>query len=200
MFTASVIEEVIAPIPSAVVGLAAGFFFVPSENLLDTIFQLILTVIIPLAAGVTVGSLFVYTIAYFAGKPFLQKWGKWFGVSWNDVEKIQQKFLSTKFDEISLVVARSIPIVPSVVVSAFCGLIRFPLRDYFVYTFAGSFVRASILGFAGWQVGEVYIKYAEVINASEKFILMFGAVAVMGFFVWRRRRAKNVKEESTNPL
>jgi len=202
VFAASVIEEVIAPIPSAFVGLAAGFLFVSGPLSLNALFQLFLTVVIPIAAGVTLGSLFVYFIAYYAGKPFLLRWGKWLGVNWSDVEKIQQKFSGTKFDEWSLVIVRSIPIVPSVVVSAFCGLIRFPIREYIAYTFLGTLVRATILGFVGWRVGEIYFKYATFIGIFEKIILGLGITAVIAFIVWRRYRVKAPPTfpSSTSPI
>ena len=48
VFAASVIEEVIAPIPSAFVGLAAGFLFVSGPLSLNALFQLFLTVVIPI--------------------------------------------------------------------------------------------------------------------------------------------------------
>jgi membrane protein DedA with SNARE-associated domain len=133
----------------------------------------------------------VYGIAYYAGKPFLERWGKWLALNWSDVEKVQQKFSGTAFDEISLVVARSIPVVPSVVISAFCGLIRFPIRDYVAYTFLGTLIRASVLGFAGWQIGELYTTYAHFINLFEKGILGLVILGVIAFIVWRRVRAKS---------
>lgn len=190
VFVASVLEEIIAPIPSAFVSLAAGFLFVSGSFNLNTIFQLLLTVVVPIAAGVTIGSLFVYGIAYYAGKPFLLRWGKWLGLNWSDVEKIQQKFSDTKFDEWSLVFFRSIPIVPSVVVSAFCGLVRFSVREYVVYTFLGTLIRATILSIIGWRVGEIYFKYASFFEIFEKVILGLIVLGVVGFILWRRSRAR----------
>src|SRR5438477_612068 len=82
-------------------------------------------VVIPAAAGITLGSLMVYGIAYWAGKPALDKWGKWLGLGWKDVEAIQKKFSEKSFDEWGLFILRCIPILPSVAISAFSGLIRY---------------------------------------------------------------------------
>ena len=52
--------------------------------------KLFIYIVLPAALGVTVGSLFVYAIAYFAGKPFLERWGKYLGISWEDLEKTER--------------------------------------------------------------------------------------------------------------
>jgi len=185
VFVASVMEEIVAPIPSAMVIFASGFLLVTGPLSLETFIDLLLTVAIPAALGVTIGSLFAYGIAYYAGKPVLTKWGKWLGLTWDDIERMHQKFSESKFDEWSLFAIRALPIVPSVVISAFCGLVRFPIRSYLIISFVGLLVRTTILGFLGWQVGKLYVHYAQVVALFEDVILYSVIGCVVAFIVWR---------------
>src|SRR3989344_5541475 len=118
VFFASIIEEVVAPIPSSLVMMGAGFSFLDGVPItVLSLGSLVVMVILPAALGVTVGSLFIYTIAYFAGKPFLKKYGKYVGVSWQSVEETESRFASRHADFLTLFVLRAVPIVPSVVIS-----------------------------------------------------------------------------------
>lgn len=185
VFAASLLEEVLAPIPSALVQMGAGFFLLPETVSGEFVFDLIVTVTIPAALGVTIGSLLVYFIAYYAGKPALERWGHWFGLSWSDVERGRERFQGGHKDSITLFVLRTIPIVPSVAISAVCGLIRMRLAKYFLYTFLGTLVRASGLAIVGWQLGELYHEYAALIDEFETYILVVLVVIVGGYGIYR---------------
>lgn len=193
VFLGSFLEEVIAPIPSAVIQLASGFIFVQGPISLSNFFRLFLFVIVPASVGVTFGSIFVYGLAFYFGKATLIKWGKWFGLVWNDVVKIQNKFENSVFDGWALIISRAIPIIPSVAISAFSGLIRINLKKYLIYTFFGTLVRAGVLGFVGWQVGNVYIRYAKIINSFENIILGVIILIVILALVFGWFRRKNIK-------
>lgn len=192
VFLASVAEEILAPIPSAVVIFGSGFLLVSGAINLENIFLLFLKVAVPASLGITVGSLFVYALVFWAGKPVLIKWGKWLGLSWDSIEKLHVKFSGTSFDEFSLFLARAFPIVPSVAISAFCGLVRLPIHSFVIYSFFGLLIRTMILGFVGWQVGKFYIHYAEIITIFENIILIALLVSVICFVIWRiyRNRLK----------
>jgi membrane protein DedA with SNARE-associated domain len=142
-------------------------------------------VALPAALGVTVGSLVVYGIAYWCGKPVLVKWGTWLGLSWNDIERLQQKFETSKNDELALFILRVIPFVPSVAISAFYGLVRFNIKKYFLYSFLGTCIRALILGIVGWQVGSLYQAYAGLISHFEIFIWIVLGVFGVAFLLYR---------------
>lgn len=196
VFIASILEEVITPIPSALVILGSGFLLIPGGFSWFSLLKLITIVVLPAALGVTIGSLFIYTIAYYAGKPVLEKWGKWLGISWSDVTKLQDKFSKGYFDEVSLVIVRSIPLIPTVAVTAFCGLVRFPLKTYLICTFIGSVIRSAILGFIGWQVGELYVRYAKIFAIFENVILVLIVLGLATFLYWRLNKKGENKEKN----
>lgn len=187
VFVASVLEEVIAPIPSAVIVTMAGFIFVKGPIAWGTFYVLLFKVVIPSAFGVTVGSYAVYFVARFGGRYIIERWGKYLGLFWSDIEKLQTKLSGSRRDEVVIVVARSMPFVPSVAISAFCGLMEMGLVKYFVVSFVGVFFRSLILGILGWQVGNVYEKYAKFFSSIENLFLISTVLAVGIFIVLKYR-------------
>lgn len=187
VFLGSLIEEILAPIPSTLVILGSSFFIMQGVPFSPgSAFSLILYVSIPAALGLTLGSLFLYAIGYFIGKPFITRWGKYMGFSWDDVEKTQQKFAESKNDDIALFSLRAIPVVPSIAISTFCGIIRYKIKNYIFITFLGSIVRASILGFLGWQFGRFYESIADKIAIYEDMVIIGFIIAIVAYIIYKK--------------
>lgn len=185
VFLGCFIEEVIAPIPSTLIILGSSFFMMQGVPIsIESVFSLILYVAIPAAAGMTLGSLFLYAIGYYIGKPFITRWGKYMGFSWENVEQTRTKFAESKNDDIALFSLRAIPIVPSIAISTFCGIIRYELKNYITITFLGSIVRATILGFIGWQFGRFYMKIADQLAIYEDIIIILFIIVIIGYFLY----------------
>jgi membrane protein DedA with SNARE-associated domain len=194
VFAASVIEEVIAPIPSALVMTMSGFLLVSGPISWSIVSSLLFKVALPAALGVTLGSYVVYYAARYGGKFVIEKWGKYLGLYWSDIEKLQKKLSGTKKDELIIGGARVLPIVPSVAISAFCGILQMNAAKYFIISFIGVFFRGIILGTLGWQVGNIYEKYAKAISSAENVILISTILIVLMFVVLKykdKQREKN---------
>jgi membrane protein DedA with SNARE-associated domain len=196
VFIGSIIEEIIAPIPSTLIIMGTSFIMLKGAAISpESFFNLFINIALPASLGVTIGSLFIYAITYFAGKPFLERWGKYLGVSWVDVEKAEEKFEKSRSDEILLFIVRAVPVIPSVAISAFCGFIRFDLKKYILITFLGTMVRAFILGFVGWQFGSMYQAAADEISYLEEIGLAVVFIAIVVYIIYKKKfkRNKDVK-------
>ncbi len=193
VFLAALLEEIIAPIPSTLVAMFAGFFLVPAEyTWLQATTVAFFKVAIPMGIGITLGSLFFYAVAYFGGKPIIMRYGKWFGLSWGLIEKTEEKFIKGYTDEIILLSLRSLPFVPSVAISAFCGLVRYPIKTFIIFSFIGSVIRSVIMAIIGWQVHDAYISYAEIISRIETFVFIAIVITLTVFLSVRlRQKIKN---------
>ena len=188
---ASIVEEIIAPIPSTLVIMGTSFIVLKGAVISpDTIFKLFLNIVLPASIGVTIGSLFVYGISYFAGKPFLERGGKYFGISWEDIEKTEKKFEESRSDEFLLFMVRAVPIIPSVAISAFCGFIRFDIKKYLIITFIGTLVRAFLLGFIGWQFGSMYQTAADEISYLEEISLTVIITVFVLYIIYKKKLKK----------
>lgn len=192
VFLGVVIEEIIAPIPSAVVTMGAAFLIIPEKlPWLNALWDIFWKIAVPASAGMVVGSSLVYGMGYWGGKPAIMKWGKWFGIRWSDIENAESRLAKKNVDVWALFFFRTIPIIPSVVLSAFYGLIRVPWKIYALTTFAGSIIRAFILGLIGWKAQGAYVALAEKFNKLEDLVIVAVAVMVLagaGWFIWRKKK------------
>lgn len=190
---ATIIEEIIAPVPSAIVPLAAGFFLLPGDMaFIEVVARIIFVIALPVTVGISMGSVAVYALGYFGGKPIIERSKKITGISWVDVEKIEARISGGRTDELTLFVLRLIPIVPGVAISGFCGLVRYSFKKFLIITCVGAFIRALALGIVGWRVGELYTRYATVISGFEKQILLGSLVLAPIIFMLYRRTRHNI--------
>lgn len=197
VFIATLIEEIISPIPSALVPLAGGFFLLPQgASVPVAILGSIGLIAIPVALGICIGSAAVYALGYYGGRPFIERNQKWLGVSWTDIERIERRVVRGRRDEVTLVLLRLVPIIPGVALSGFCGVVRYSFSRFMITTFVGSGARAIALGLIGWQAGEFYIKYLDIVGRFEKqiFFVLAGVVVVLGiwYFFWVKKRNRRV--------
>ena len=185
VFAAALLEEIIFFIPSPIVPLAAGFFLLsPSIQLTEAITRAFLYIALPVALGLTIGSLLPYCICYFGGRPAIKKWGHFIGLAWENIEKTEKHFSRGNHDELILVGLRILPIVPSVAISGFCGLVRYPVYRFLAVTALGATIRGFLLGLAGWCAGTAYLKYAHAIARIETYLFILAIVASVAMIIW----------------
>jgi membrane protein DedA with SNARE-associated domain len=193
VFLAEVIEEVIVPIPSAFVLFTSGFILLQGETSFSFFRDLIFIITIPGAVGLTLGSTFIYFLGYKGGKPFIEKYGKYFEVSWQEVLDFDERLNKSKYDEYIFVFARIIPFVPSSVIAMFAGVTRMPLKKYLILTLIGATIKSFIYGYIGYEVGDLYRVYAESIAKFENLglilIFIFGLLFI-GYRVYTRKFKK----------
>jgi len=192
VFLATFLAQIIPPISTPVLVIASGVFFLPDSISIDFFKSLIFVIALPAASGITIGSLFLYSIGFFLGKPFLERWGKFFKLSWDDVLKLEKKFESSYWDEAALFGLRAFPIIPTSSISLVCGLIRFKLSSYLFFTFLGTFVKVLMLAPLGWQASIFYHNYVSLIGGLEALglVIVFVVVSVFVFYKIFRKNSK----------
>lgn len=186
VFLAEVVEEVIVPIPSAMILLGSGFIFLKGPLTLDIIKTLFFTIVIPASLGLTVGSFIIYYLSYRLEGFFIEKFGKFAGISQTDLDNLSKKFKGGLYDDLLIIFFRVVPLVPSVLLAVFCGIIKMPFKRYALLTMIGAFLRSLSLAIIGWQVGEVYIKYAKLIGAIENKVFMAIIVFILIYLLYRK--------------
>lgn len=199
------VEQVIVPVPSPIIPMAAGFLFIPTNVsgffliLKDIVFKAAL----PFAIGSTIGSTMVYLLAWFGGKFLIEKFRKWLDITWEDVEAIKAKYFSeNSADELVIFLSRAIPVIPSVLFSAACGAIRIKPWKFYLYTALGLFVRGILLGWLGWQSGEAIFAVSEGVDKWESVFTIGILVISFGLLVWVYTKRKDwlasIREEYNN--
>lgn len=140
LFLVSLINEIFALFPYAIV-VAGQLLFLDDPLTLTLIGKLIFLVSIPIGIGSAIGSLVVYVLTYFGGKPLIVKFHKYLHFSWHDVERINTRFKGAWYDEIVFVLLRSIPVLPSLPVSIAAGILRMRFWPYFLLSTIGFTIR-----------------------------------------------------------
>ncbi len=194
VFIASLIEQIIAPIPSSLIPMMAGFFLLPAYGSIFEIFwQSVFIIALPVTAGIIIGAFVVYFLGFFGGKPIIKKTEKWLGIRWGDIIRIKKKLDNSRSDELVLFALWLLPIIPGVAVSIFCGIIRYSLLKFIIIVICASFLRAIIMALIGWQTGELYIVYLDYITKVENYIfiaLVFLVLAGLIYFIRKHRKSE----------
>jgi len=200
IFIASILEEVIVPIPSTLVQMGGGFLLMGDLPITVTnIGRLFILVVVPATVGLTIGSLAAFLVGKYVGKEFFVRFGKHVGVAWEEIEKVAQKMEGRGNIFGILVFVRSIPIMPASVVSAAAGLLQFRLVPYVIATLLGTLLRASVLSFVGWRLGAGYKSIAPHIERFEKIGLLVVVLAVVYWWFWKRRNTRGATITPTSP-
>ncbi len=187
------VESVIAPIPSPIIIMGAGFIMLPAgASISEILLPLLLMITIPGAIASTLGSFIGYGVGYFGGKPIIQRMEWLLGVSWDELNEGIKYFQKGIKDESLIFLARAVPIVPLSVFSAVAGVLRIKVQSFTIFTFLGALVRVFILGLFGWLLGNAYEGLAGQINAWENIglVLLLGVFVAVFFLVYKRVNSK----------
>lgn len=180
-----IIEEIIVPIPSPVVPMAAGFIVVDAVTLPTALVQIIFLVVIPASIASVISSYFVYGIAYYGGKPVIKRYGKYLDVSWEEANRLEKQFTSGK-EHYYVALFRAIPIVPLSLVSGSAGLFRMDWKQYGLWTLIGMVPRTFSLALAGWYLKDSFLVVASYIDSLSTVVLIGSGAMVGGFLFYRK--------------
>lgn len=198
VFFLAFLQEVVPPIPSTLVTVASGGLLLTGSTItLESIGRLVSVVGIPIAAGMTAGSIIVYGVVYWGGAPLVKRFGHLIGISWGDIEQLQERLQGTAADEVIFFAARAFPLTPSILLNVVCGLVRWNPVSFVFSTFFGTIIRATWTGFIGWQLGSAIVTYERVIRFGNWIVVGLAAAAVVGFVVYRRRKTAEERAKVT---
>lgn len=132
-------------------------------------------------AGNLIGSLILYFVGFYGGRPLAEKYGSFIWINKKELEWTDKFFL--RHGEKTVFFGRLLPVARTYV-SFPAGLARMPVGRFVFYTTAGSFLWSLFLVYVGWKLGEnwqmieVYFRRADIIIAA----IIGGAIIL---FVWR---------------
>ena len=191
VFIGVLLESFIAPIPSPLVPMGAGFILIPPEaSISEASIICFYKIVLAGTLGSTIGAFFGYAIGYFGGRPFIKKFERFIGVSWGEVEKTKKLFEKGYKDDVILFISRAIPIIPLSPISFFAGVGRIDVKRFTLWTFLGSIPRYFVLGLVGWFVGVAYGELSQSIEFIESLIFLSIIILIAIFILYRFRRRR----------
>jgi len=189
MFVGGITEQIIVPIPSPIISMSGGAFLIsPNNYFFQSLLDIILKVSLPYSIGAVLGTSLIFLIAYFGGQPIIDKFGKYVGIKWSLIEKIKADFKKTISDELFILIAISIPVVPVSLITAFCGGFRIKPIKFYPLAFLALIIRSTILGFLGFKLGEAFTEIANGLDKIESILTVVIAVLVLGFLFLQREK------------
>jgi len=175
------IESTFIPLPSELVIPPAGYLIY--QNKMSWI-----GVIVSGTVGSVLGALFNYAIAVYLGRPFILRYGKYFGVSERHFKKGEEFFL--KHGNISTFIGRLILGVRHYI-SFPAGLCRMNLMKFCFYTAFGAGIWVWILAYIGYFVGNNRDRIMEMSRQWTVYVIVGCLMLVALYIFWHRRKQKS---------
>jgi membrane protein DedA with SNARE-associated domain len=178
------IESVVIPIPSELVLPFAGFLVGTGDAVEPLTGQpwSYWLVVIAGTLGATAGGLIAYAIGLYGGRPIVERWGRYLGISHADLDRAESFF--ARYGEAASFFGRLVPVVRSLVSFA-AGISRMPLPKFVLFTFLGSLPFTALLVFAGVQLGANWESVGPILKRFEYAIVAVLAVIVVAW-IWFR--------------
>ncbi len=193
VFLGCILEQIIVPIPASLIVLSSTFLILKGTSFSPAALGVLtIKIIIPASLGITLGSLFYYGLAYKMGMPFIERTSKYLGVSVEDVEDVGKKVDESSYDELFIFLARCFPVIPSIAVNLFCGLIKYDLKKYVVVTFLGSAVQIVGWSLLAWFFGNIFHLLEDKITSIGNIITGL-LILIIIYFVIKKKQEMNRK-------
>ncbi len=182
IFLLMFLETIFPPIPSEVIMPVAGARAARGPLTLWG-------VIASGTAGAMLGNLFWYALARVIGmkrfRPFIENYGRWLTMDWDDVEKAERLF--GRFGGTIVSVGRMLPTIRSVI-SIPAGLLSMRLKTFLIWSTLGTVAWTAVLATAGWGLGMAFQDIEKVLGPlSTAIIALIVAAYIWRQLTWRKR-------------
>lgn len=193
IFIMTFLESTFMPIPSEMTMIPAGYLIHEGKMPL-------VPVLLASIAGTIGGALFNYWLARHYGRKLFLRYGKYFFMTPEKLEKIEQFFVT--HGAFSTFTGRLVPGVRHYI-SFPAGLAKMDLRTFFIYTALGGAIWMCVLITVGYHIGankELMVRYLPMLKLG-----IIGVVGIMAaLYIWRHRRKKrtrtNLSMDDSNSL
>ena len=201
IFAFMAIESSFIPFPSEIVMIPAGFLAARGElSLHAPVPDLVLAMVVGLA-GSLAGAYFNYYLSAKLGEPFLRKYGKWFFLKPEALDRACEVF--NRYGGATTFVCRLIPVIRQLI-SIPAGLSRMPLGKFTLFTGLGAGIWTAILAAVGYVLGRTAgdITYLELVHKGKALVdahliwLILGGLVVAVLYLLVSKR---VMRSRTSP-
>ena len=184
IFLLMFLESTFFPFPSEIIMIPAGYLAFKGEM------NVYIVVLIGILGSVA-GALFNYYLAVHFGRAFILKYGKYFFIKEETLDKLEAFF--TKHGELSTFNGRLIPGIRQLI-SLPAGLARMNIAKFSFYSGLGAGIWVIVLVALGYLLGskeELISEYLQ--NAT--LIAIISVVFITLFYVIRHKRRKEILED-----
>ena len=169
IFAFMAIESSFVPFPSEIVMLPAGFLAARGELTLHVPAADLALAIAVGVIGSLAGAYFNYFLSRWLGEPFLRRYGKWFFVKPEALDRAEEVF--NRYGAVTTFVCRLIPVIRQLI-SIPAGLSGMPLGKFTLFTGLGAGIWTTILAAIGYALGRSAgnITYLELVHRGKAML------------------------------
>ena len=188
IFVFMAIESSFIPFPSEVVMIPAGFLAARGELAGGSPLTALSLAIVFGILGSLAGAFVNYYLALWVGKPFLEKYGKYFFVKPEPLARACEVF--NRYGAATTFVCRLVPVIRQLI-SIPAGIARMPLAPFTFFTGLGAGIWTAILAAVGYALGrqagdttylELCVKGGEMASKNLPYVIG-GAVLLVALYV-----------------
>lgn len=180
IFILMALESTVLPVPSELVLIPAGYLAHEGKMSVILIF-------LASTFGSLAGAFVNYGLALWVGRPFLERYGRYFFVRPSLLQKTDTFF--ARHGAISTFTGRLIPGIRHLI-SLPAGLCRMPVSVFAAYTLAGAGVWSAILIALGYVIGGNETLLKENLPLVTIAVLVGVGIIIAGYYGWQRRQAE----------
>ena len=147
VFLFMAVESSFVPFPSEIVMIPAGFLAARGELTTGVPWLDCAIAVLTGVLGSLAGAYFNYWLSAKLGEPFLRRYGKWFFVKPEALDRAEEVF--NKYGGATTFVCRLIPVILQLI-SIPAGLSRMPLGQFALFTSLGAGIWSAILAGVGY--------------------------------------------------
>lgn len=136
--------------------------------------------------GGLLGSLFAYEVGARGGRPFVDKYGKYFLIKQSHVNVAQEWF--DRYGLKAVFFSRMLPVVRTFI-SLPAGFARVDSKRFFLYTIMGSLPWTAAILYAGMVLGESWTDLMEYGHEASMIFVVVAVIVIAVFYLrWRRKK------------
>ncbi|KYJ86154.1 DedA family protein [Sulfurovum riftiae] len=184
IFLLMFLESTFFPFPSEIIMIPAGYLAYKGEM------NVYLVVIIGILGSVS-GALFNYYLAMHFGRKFLLKYGKYFFIKEETLDKLEAFF--TRHGELSTFNGRLIPGIRQLI-SLPAGLAKMNIVKFSLYSALGAGIWVVVLVSLGYLLGSNEELISEYLHTAT-IIALISVVFITLFYIIRNKRKKEILGE-----
>lgn len=179
-------ENACIPIPSELIlGFAGYLVFIGQMHFAGAL--------VAGMAGGMLGSILAYAVGHYGGRPFVQRYGKFFFVQPSHVAVAQRWF--DQYGNKAVLFSRMLPVVRTFI-SLPAGFAHVNVKKFLLYTFMGSLPWTVFMLWAGLLLGEGWRLLTDIGHEVSMAVVGLSVVVLSGLYV-RYKRHRTVRDNDS---
>ena len=183
MFLGMVLEAVIIIIPSEAILATGGIL---ASQKIFTLLGAFLTGLL----GSVFCAIIIYYMGYFGGKAFVKKYGKYFFMKEEDIEKSDSWY--QKYGLLAALIGRNFPIIRTLI-SLPIGIMRLSFTKFLIYTIIGSIPWTFAFVYFGYTLGNNWTIINEYVQKLKVPIKILIALLIVSYLYKKIAQLKKTK-------